>query len=724
MTVNTRAAMDEVYELFNQPINPVDEHSEDESSENDSDDDDEEDDEDDYTSAGESTTTGRMSGATSEYGEETERDLEEAKSEVGDTTNLEATQDNTGWSEFTTSKHMPQNEDAESGSGSDYGDDEHGGDAQPLKDSVIESQEEEEVVTPTSPHGPAQTRSHPFIPVQPTDYIAPTRPYRDASQIAANRLPFMTPIVEKTESSMGTVTKQDKDYFSAKTPCPKTSQKTPELPPLDDESFCSSPFQDVLKDTNRHNIQPPSSKPSKIERKASPPRTLKPLRPVAKKDIAERGPIIKDAQCNPMSAEVHETILGEAQPPLSSYDGYFERKTTTLGRKQEIQKFCKSVASSKNVKAGGDKGAAFATPSAPVLRFEGTERDYVMKRELGAGAYAPVFLAEQVEKEEKEEDGDQSALGLGKFGVARKPLEAIKMEEPASAWEFYMLRATHRRLGVSRAGESIVQAYEMHLFQDEGYLVEEYRDQGTLLDLVNIVSEQSRANGLAGGMDETLAMFFSIELLRTVEAMHAKDIIHGDLKADNVLVRFSDDDGLSGNYRRDGKEGWSGKGITLIDFGRSIDMRAFVPGVQFIADWATSATDCAEMRELRPWTYQADYHGVAAIAHTMLFGKYIETVADKGSSAGIVAGAAANYRLREGLKRYWQTDIWGEFFALLLNPARHVQGEQGQKMPVVRGMRQIRERMEEWLEANAERGVGLRTWIKKLQGSIASKRRG
>ena len=90
----------------------------------------------------------------------------------------------------------------------------------------------------------------------------------------------------------------------------------------------------------------------------------------------------------------------------------------------------------------------------------------------------------------------------------------------------------------------------------------------------------------------------------------------------------------SPTYFASGAHGWASKGLCLIDFGRGIDMKQFVPNVAFIADWKTSEADCAEMRELRPWTYQVDYHGMAGIVHSMLFGKYMETIADRGAALG------------------------------------------------------------------------------------------
>jgi checkpoint serine/threonine-protein kinase len=197
--------------------------------------------------------------------------------------------------------------------------------------------------------------------------------------------------------------------------------------------------------------------------------------------------------------------------------------------------------------------------------------------------------------------------------------------------------------------------------------------------------------------------------------------LHGDLKADNCLLRLDfapTDAPLASQYKPDGSGGWSARGVVLIDFGRGIDMRSFPPDVQFIADWKTGDQDCAEMREGRPWTWQIDYHGLAGIVHCLLFGKYIETIRCD-PQGGLLGAGGRRYRVRESLKRYWQTDIWADCFELLLNPGAFVEQEgegAGAKMPVLRSMKRLRERMEEWLKANCERGTGLKALLSKVEG--------
>jgi checkpoint serine/threonine-protein kinase len=86
MTFHTRAATDEIYSIFNQPLqsNAINEDHETDGT-------DAEDDEDDYTTDGESTGTGRF----------------DRTSEIGDTENETEVKSVSEWSEFTGRKHIP-----------------------------------------------------------------------------------------------------------------------------------------------------------------------------------------------------------------------------------------------------------------------------------------------------------------------------------------------------------------------------------------------------------------------------------------------------------------------------------------------------------------------------------------------------------------------------------------------------------------------------------------
>ncbi|KAK5714466.1 protein kinase [Elasticomyces elasticus] len=708
MTINTKEAMDEIYGIFNQPLPARTEQTDAEDEESDG----------DYTTGDDSTATGKLSATVSEYGDETRNELLSAQEPNGEDgqTNV------TGWSDFTSSKHVPAAGDAPESAQSTawdvYQD--------PSQSVGTEQSQEEELVTPMEENPRTQ-----YVPLPPEDYEPPRTQFRDMSMLPNHRLPFMTPIVEHTESSMGasTIRTEKKDYFNAKTPSRKAAGASlPEVLPEDDEPY-SSPFQDIIADRaeeKRKVLQPIRTKTTKgtislghgtaksqLAAKTKVPATPEP---------AHKGPLVHDEQCNPMDPDLRLGILSQMKPSLNSYDSYHEHKASS-GRTHEIKKYIKALAKAGRSSTNLEKTMqTLALP--PMLDLQGADGTYAVKRQLGEGTFAPVYLIENTAVSMSDGEANDENHPPSRVGKAahRKPLEAVKMEDPPNAWEFYIIRQSHRRLGVSRAAESVVRAHEMHLFRDECFLVEEYRDQGTLLDLLNIARLEG---GSGGGLDEMTAMWLTVEMLRTVEALHSKQLIHGDLKGDNVLVRF-DDPGVEMDwcptYFPSGAHGWASKGVCLIDFGRGIDMKQFVPNVAFVADWKTTEADCPEMRELRPWTYQIDYHGMAGIVHSLLFGKYMETIGEKGGTT-LGQGSTKTYKIRENLKRYWQTEIWSEVFHLLLNPLAHVEHEHTKKMPVLKGMRHVRESMEAWLEENCEKGIGLKGTISKMEAIIREKRR-
>ncbi|KAF2227735.1 hypothetical protein BDZ85DRAFT_271280 [Elsinoe ampelina] len=720
VTINTKEAMDEIYGIFDQPAEGDSSSSEEEADDSD----------DDYTSGAESTTTGRISAPTSEYGEETRNEILQAHQAMGTledgedsegeaaTTDAEERTEHTGWSDFTTSKHMPREDDSPP----------HKSKLQIFQDDAESHQAathvEDDHLTPCE-DDPSSPRTM-YIPIPPEDFEASNATYRSRAIMANNRLPFMTPIAEQTESSIGTSkTEKEKDYFTSKTPSRQTQPVQPILE--DSDETWSSPFQDQMSDSS--NDKQFLIKQKKVV-------SLQALTPITS-SLDVTGPIIPDKQVNPCDPAIRDIILAQMRPALSTYPGFFDHRSEGENtRLAEIKKYAKAVGSKKG--NNGDKtGSTLSFP--PTITFSGTDNTYTVKRELGCGAFGPVYLVER-------HSSDQSPTSRG-------TLEAMKLElSPPSAWEFHMLHLSHLRLSSSpRLLPSLIPAHELHLHPNASFLLESYSPTGTLLDLVNLARSLEGCNGgQSAGLEESLAMFYTVELLRFVEGMHSHSLIHGDLKADNVMLRLPSAPGpqasWSPTYAPDGGQGWADHGVTLIDFGRGIDMRNFRPDVKFVADWATTDADCVEMRELRGWTFQIDYHGLAGTAHTLLFGRYMSVVPDRAGGGGIPRSEAGRgrrrsgggagegsgqgeadlidlsspagedallrvgreerplaeqrrWKTRESLKRYWATDIWGEFFGLMLNSAGEEagRGEDAGRMPLVNGMRRVRERMERYL---------------------------
>lgn len=842
MTFHSKAATNDIYDMFNQPLRKPEVARDDTQSGEETDFTEEVDDGYSTTGDGESTGTGRVSAPSSEFGDGDDtlsshrHDLTESQTQSGSQSDSLSP-----WSDFTASKHVPRlvsstkapskvsrkgqrrtrlerkqkhseaedvtesmdssSRDATQSPGFDGGfdtqaiaaiadgnfedmdtkaiamiagdvDDDDCSESEAQVTGVVESEgagavqdeaeeeqqqqtthndnnndrlTQEDLATPVDdvfsehreiPHKPL------FVPIPPEDYEpTPMRPFRDPALLAQNKLPFMTPIVERTESSVAPSTIfNDPDYFSSKTPSRSTKEKydSPSRLKLD-ELLMSSPQHGTPTSSAKRKLALAGAKEEEVL--TSSPRQKKvlanlrsaeltspviksPARAVLQPTTRQKGPIVADLQCNPCDDAIRQQILTAVHPPLSSYAGYYDHSNQTLNNYPVLKSYAEKMAKNKSKasprKSQGEKGSTKAVP--PLLKFTGTTRVYAVKRELGAGAFAPVYLVESYDPRENaivdgdgEEDKENVTPTSPTNGTARQQLEALKTESPPGTlvWEFHILRLLRQRLGpASRTMQSVIMAHECHLYRDEAYIVLSYSPQGTLLDLVNLArSESVRCGKPAEGLDETLAIWFSVELLRTLEDMHRVGILHGDLKGDNCLVRFESDVEVSGPFDPEGKHGWSAKGLKVIDFGRGIDVRMFKPAAQFIADWPSCAQDCAEIRECRPWKWQIDYHGAAGVIHSLLFGKYIETVPAVNGALG--PGQKKEWKLKESLKRYWEKEIWADVFAVLLNPGCVADREE---MPIQGNLRRVRMRMEKWLVEEGERGGrDLRASLRKME---------
>ncbi|ETI28677.1 hypothetical protein G647_01128 [Cladophialophora carrionii CBS 160.54] len=842
MTFHSKAATNEIYDMFNQPLRKPTVARDDTQSGEDT----EFADDDGYSTAGESTGTGRVSAPGSEFGDDTLASIRR-----GHPQSQSQSESVSSWSEFSVSKDMPrlaasakdkassartvrrhkqedpsdemsenvdsssQNPTQTSGLGSGFDTQAiaaiAGGDFDELDTKAIammagdvdadvdvavagvdgeeasaavdedvneqgvtpdtnegavktgpqcdaSARNDEALVTPIDSDFPEQVEiQHKpcFIPLPPIDYEpTPARPYRDPELVAQNKLPFMTPIAERTESSLAPSTVfSAPGYFDAKTPSrskydspsklgvadlllssPQQQASTPtsaspakrkhsEVGTTEDEVISSSPHKKPVSKCTE--LEAPSAL-SKVDTDA----VFKTPAPLSKTQATTRspltnirkGPIIPDLQCNPCVDAVRQQILTAVYPPLSTQKGFYDHSTTTSGRYATLKSFAEKQMKAK-VKASPRKSQSEKTLTKavpPVLKFDGATRIYAVKRELGEGAFAPVYLVDSFNPDESHESDEndkenKSPPTFDGIASARETLVAVKTECPPGTlvWEFHILRTVKQRLGsAARTMQSIVRAHECHLYRDEAFIVLQYSPQGTLLDLINAARiDNAKAGKPAEGVDEVVAMWLAVELLRVLEDLHRVGILHGDLKGDNCLVRFDTSADLTAPYCPEGNHGWNSRGIKLIDFGRGIDTRMFKPNAQFIADWDSCPQDCAEIRECRPWKWQIDYHGVAGIMHSLLFGKYIDTVPVPGSSLG--PGQKKVWKLKENFKRYWEKDVWGDVFATLLNPGCVADGEE---MPIQKNLRRVRARMEKWLVEEGERGGrDLRGSLRKME---------
>ncbi|WBW75621.1 mitotic spindle checkpoint kinase Bub1 [Schizosaccharomyces osmophilus] len=406
---------------------------------------------------------------------------------------------------------------------------------------------------------------------------------------------------------------------------------------------------------------------------------------------------------HPLDQSLRDCLFQALRPYLKFDENYHEIDSnfTSLEAIESFVHKPKATTSGRGRRrSNSTRLSLLSSPSFPLLYPPNVKIGIISK--LGQGAFAPVYLAKELPLESEISEKKEN-------GTIDSKLYALKIESPSSPIEYYLTQEARRRMSGDRDIDSILPVYYLSMYQNSSHLLMEYRPQGSVLDLVNSLRNSSSS---VPGIDEMLVFFFSIEFLRIIEGLHSQQIIHGDLKADNALLRLETVNDLEWDpsYSPEGYCGWSSKGIFLIDFGRGLDMSLFKPKTKFMANWETDLQDCIEMREGEPWTYQVDYHGLAAIIHTMLFGQYIETRLDYSTGQ-------RRQVLTQRMKRYWNQEIWNQLFDVLLNPT--LQTTEG-NLPIPDQLKGIRLEMEKWLVYHSTSGIGLKGMLKKIEQKLAS----
>lgn len=254
---------------------------------------------------------------------------------------------------------------------------------------------------------------------------------------------------------------------------------------------------------------------------------------------------------------------------------------------------------------------------------------YFIDSQIAEGAYAKVFKCFLIDS-------------------FIKKIIALKVCKKANEWEFYICNEIQRRLSKSQflpdIRDSVMNVISAAKYADGMVLLSDFSDLGTLLDVVNFYKKQNSA------IPEVIVMYFTLEILHIVSQLHKCNIIHGDIKPDNFLMKINDDveDALDKMSQT--------KCLRLIDFGRAIDLNLFDKGICFTAAFTTNHFKCNEMKDNKPWVFQLDWYGVLSCIHTMLFSDYM-----------VVKKIDGVWQIEKKFKRYWCTSLWEPLFNKLLN---------------------------------------------------------
>ncbi|KAF9978177.1 hypothetical protein BGZ73_003558 [Actinomortierella ambigua] len=542
---------------------------------------------------------------------------------------------------------------------------------------------------------------------------------------------------------------------------------------------------------------PPPSSSSTAPKSEDWPTRLSTSRLSGGKTLQMQRPMFPNP-CFPGSQRIRSAILDRLMPGLKTYPGYHEDLEFIMEHHLRVERSAKraerssnnsrtsgsnsSSSSSSNNSSNGAAGArgyqlGWSSANTESEAIQLGQESFTIRMKVGEGGYAKVYGIQAKEGDDSRHQESDSSFFLLSSGSSKarssfaaaastkKPpvwtMQALKLERPGNPWEFYILSQIHKRFqasGLLRIRGSVIQPQSFYRFKDESYLIMEYCSHGTLLDAINVCRKRTTS----GAMDESLALFFTIELLRVLEGLHAKGIVHGDLKADNCLSNTSTPNlvtaALQTPYEPNGGGSWSRCGLKLIDFGRAVDLTQFERDMEFRADWPVDAQDCPEIRAEQSWRFQPDYFGLAKIVFTMLTGledmptgevlaseMFGSSVSGGGGDSGHDAprvlpvfderryrvsdkepprsfvfvvpnnSTTRRQRLDYTLRRYWKQELWRPLFDILLNPTLYRPADRPWE-PCTAALAQVRAWMQQHLtRQRVDEPRGVRKLLSQLE---------
>ena len=137
----------------------------------------------------------------------------------------------------------------------------------------------------------------------------------------------------------------------------------------------------------------------------------------------------------------------------------------------------------------------------------------------GEGGFAKVYHATR-----QDTDIDCTISGID---------AVLKVQKPARDWEFYVCKEVENRVDPSLQ-HGFMAIPRNYAFSDGSIFVSYHQKLGTLLDIINISKTNVQVSGI-----EPMAIYFTLEMLTMIEALHNADILHADIKADNFLLQVT-----------------------------------------------------------------------------------------------------------------------------------------------------------------------------------------
>ncbi|KAF2075951.1 hypothetical protein CYY_002754 [Polysphondylium violaceum] len=181
-------------------------------------------------------------------------------------------------------------------------------------------------------------------------------------------------------------------------------------------------------------------------------------------------------------------------------------------------------------------------------------------------------------------------------------------------WEFYICHQIQSRLnaaGQEKACPKFNQFHSLSYYADKSILLMDYLDQGNLVDVVE-----------SNMMDESLAMFYTIDLLKSLESLHSHaKIIHGSITPQSLFFIYGSVVNWP-DWSPNCEGAWDTKGFIFTDYSKSIDISLLKSDIKFSCALDQLAPGTSpiwfESRKNSLWSYDIDYLGLAQVVYYIL----------------------------------------------------------------------------------------------------------